>query len=221
MTLIQIVFGVLSDRFGRRWPLTFNLLLCCTFSLSTSFVQTFNQFLVVRSLFGVAMGGIWGLASSTALENLPVELRGLGSGIVQQGYAIGYLLAAVVNLTLVPHNPHKWRAMFWTGSSLLFTSAVLRALLPESAVFLRAKALQKAKNTDTSKKTQIFLRELKEMLKHHWLLCIYAVLLMAGALFGTGPSVCGASSYPGYLLSRHRIQLPVPWISGKNIHSCA
>lgn len=167
------------------------------------------------------MGGIWGLASSTALENLPVELRGLGSGIVQQGYAIGYLLAAVVNLTLVPHNPHKWRAMFWTGSSLLFTSAVLRALLPESAVFLRAKALQKAKNTDTSKKTQIFLRELKEMLKHHWLLCIYAVLLMAGAFFGTGPSVCGASSYSGYLLSRRRIQLPVPWISGKNFHSCA
>jgi SHS family lactate transporter-like MFS transporter len=191
-----IVFGVLSDRFGRRWPLTFNLLLCCTFSLATSFVQTFNQFLAVRSLFGVAMGGVWGLAASTALENLPVELRGLGSGIVQQGYAIGYLLAAVVNLTLVPHNPHKWRAMFWTGSSLLFTSAVLRALLPESAVFLRAKAKQKAKNTDTSKKTQIFLRELKEMLKQHWLLCLYAVLLMAGFNFLSHGS---QDLYPTYL----------------------
>lgn len=134
------------------------------------------------------MGGIWGLAASTALENLPVELRGLGSGIVQQGYAIGYLLSAVVNLTLVPHSPHKWRVMFWCGSSLLFTSAVLRALLPESAVFLRAKAIEKAKhNTNSAKKTQIFMRELKEMLKHHWPLCIYAILLMAGALLWHRP----------------------------------
>ena len=187
----------MSDRFGRRWPLTINLLLCCSFSLGTSFVQTYHQFLAVRSLFGVAMGGVWGLASSTALENLPVELRGLGSGIVQQGYALGYLLAAVVNLTLVPHNPHKWRAMFWTGSSLLFTSAVLRSLLPESAVFLRAKAVEKAKHADSSKKTKIFVKEMKEMLKHHWMLCIYAILLMAGALFGVSHSVCGRLSYPG------------------------
>jgi len=187
----QVIFGVLSDRFGRRWPLTFNLLLCCSLSLGTSFVQTYRQFLVVRSLFGVAMGGVWGLAASTALENLPVELRGLGSGIVQQGYAIGYLFAAVVNLTIVPHNPYKWRAMFWNSSSLFFTAAVLRALLPESVVFLRAKAIEKAKNTDSSKKTQVFFRELKEMLKQHWLLCIYAVLLMAGALFGTGLCLWG------------------------------
>lgn len=151
----------------------------------------------MRSLFGVAMGGIWGLAASTSLENLPVELRGLGSGIVQQGYAVGYLLAAVVNLTVVPHNPHKWRAMFWTGSSLLFTAAVLRSLIPESAVFLRAKAIEREKGTDTSKKTKVFLREIKEMLKEHWKLCIYAVFLMAGALFGLGLSICYASSYPG------------------------
>ncbi|KAN0074572.1 MFS general substrate transporter [Tylopilus felleus] len=192
-----VIFGVLSDRFGRRWPLTVNLLLCCCFSLSTSFVQTYHQFLAVRSLFGIAMGGIWGLAASTALENLPVELRGLGSGIVQQGYAIGYLLSAVVNLTLVPHSPHKWRVMFWCGSSLLFTSAVLRALLPESAVFLRAKAIEKAKhNTNSAKKTQIFMRELKEMLKHHWPLCIYAILLMAGFNFLSHGS---QDLYPTYL----------------------
>lgn len=160
-------------------------------------MQTFTQFLAIRSLFGVAMGGIWGLAASTSLENLPVELRGLGSGIVQQGYAVGYLSAAVVNLTIVPHSPYKWRAMFWTGSSLLFSAAVLRALIPESAVFLRAKAIERERGADTSKKTKVFLRETKEMLKQHWLLCIYAVLLMAGTLFGLGLSVCCASSYPG------------------------
>ena len=85
----------MSDRFGRRWPLTCNLLLCCDLSLSTCFVQMFHQFLAVQSLFGIAMGGIWGLAASTALGNLPVELRDLWSGIFQQGYAVGYLLSAV------------------------------------------------------------------------------------------------------------------------------
>lgn len=130
------------------------------------------------------MGGIWGLAASTALENLPVELRGLGSGIVQQGYAAGYLLSAVVNITIVPHTPHSWRAMFWTGSSMLFTAAVLRALLPESAVFLRAKEAQKASTVSSGSKTEIFLKEAKQMLKAHWMLCIYAILLMAGASSG-------------------------------------
>ena len=180
---MQVFFGIMSDRFGRRWPLTCNLLLCCCFSLSTSFVQTFHQFLAVRSLFGISMGGIWGLAASTALENLPVELRGLGSGIVQQGYAAGYLLSAVANLTLVPHNPHGWRVMFWCGSSLLFFSAVLRASLPESAVFLRAKEVKKELGTSNQNKTRIFLKETKEMLKRHWMLCIYAVLLMAGTSY--------------------------------------
>lgn len=187
---MQVVFGIMSDRFGRRWPLTINLLLCSSFSLATSFVQTFHQFLAVRSFFGIAMGGIWGLAASTALENLPVELRGLGSGIVQQGYAAGYLFAAVVNLTLVPHNPYKWRAMFWCGSSLLFSSAMLRALLPESAVFLRAKELKKALGMNSRNKTRIFIKETKEMLKHHWKLCIYAILLMAGGSFDPSFSVC-------------------------------
>ena len=72
----------------------------------------FHHFLAVRSLFGIAMGGIWGLAASTALENLPVELRDLGSGIVQQVYTSGHLISAVAGLTLVPHNPHGWRVMF-------------------------------------------------------------------------------------------------------------
>lgn len=128
------------------------------------------------------MGGIWGLSSSSALENLPVELRGLASGVLQQGYSLGYLLAAVINLTLVAK--HGWRALFWTGAGITFFAAVIRAIVPESAVFLRAKEQEKARGTTTGQKTRIFIRETKEMLKHHWLLCIYAVLLMTGVLFG-------------------------------------
>jgi SHS family lactate transporter-like MFS transporter len=126
------------------------------------------------------MGGIWGLASSTALENLPVEARGLASGVLQQGYAVGYLLAACINLTLVPDTKTGWRSLFWTASGISMFAAFVRAALPESQVFLRAKAAEKARGTDTSQKTKIFLRETKAMLKRHWLLCIYAVLLMTG-----------------------------------------
>lgn len=155
-----------------------NLLFCSALELATGFVNTYQQFLAVRALFGIAMGGIWGLATSSALENLPVELRGLASGFLQEGYAVGYLLAAVINLTLVAQ--HGWRVLFWTGSGITFFAAILRALVPESAYFLRAKEQEQARGTTTGQKTKIFLRETKEMLKRHWLLCIYAVLLMTG-----------------------------------------
>ncbi|KAJ8595160.1 MFS general substrate transporter [Rhizopogon salebrosus TDB-379] len=189
-----IIFGILSDRFGRKWPLVINLLFCCVLELGTGFVNTYSQFLAVRSLFGIAMGGIWGLASSSALENLPVELRGTASGVLQQGYAVGYLLAAVINLTLVAQ--HGWRVIFWTGAGITFFAAVIRALVPESAFFLRAKELERARGTTTNQKTKIFIRETKEMLKRHWLLCIYAVLLMTGFNFLSHGS---QDLYPTYL----------------------
>ncbi|KAG1849921.1 carboxylic acid transporter protein [Suillus subalutaceus] len=158
-----IIFGILSDRFGRKWPLVYNLLLCSVLELGTGFVNTFSQFLAVRALFGIAMGGIWGLSSASALENLPVELRGIGSGVLQEGYAVGYLIAAVINLTLVAQ--HGWRVLFWTGSGISFFAAVIRCLVPESAFFLRAKEQEMAKGTNTSQKTKIFIQETKDMLK--------------------------------------------------------
>ncbi|KAB5592912.1 Carboxylic acid transporter [Ceratobasidium theobromae] len=201
-SLGAVIFGVISDRYGRKWPLVVNLLLCSVLELGSSFVQTFKQFLALRSLFGVAMGGIWGLSAATALENMPVAARGVISGVLQQGYAVGYLIAAVVNLGLVPHNPHTWRALFWFGSAISFLAAILRACLPESAVFLRAKAAQKEAKARQGEvvggpgKTRIFLHETKEMLKQHWLLCIYAVLLMAGFNFLSHGS---QDLYPTYL----------------------
>ncbi|KAH9053969.1 MFS general substrate transporter [Lactarius deliciosus] len=191
-----VFFGVLSDRFGRKWPLVANLLLCSSVQLATSFVQTFQQFLAVRSLFGIAMGGVWGLASSTALENLPVEARGLASGVLQQGYACGYLISAVLNLFLVPKLNNNWRVLFWTTSGISAFAAVIRALVPESEVFLRAKALERSSGASTGKKTKVFMRQVGEMLKQHWALCIYAVLLMAGFNFLSHGS---QDLYPTYL----------------------
>jgi len=191
-----VIFGILSDRYGRKWPLVWNLLLCCALELGSGFAQTFQQFLAVRSLFGIAMGGVWGLATANALENLPVEVRGFASGIIQEGYAVGYLIAAVINLFLVPKVHVGWRALFFTAAGISAFAAFIRALLPESELFVRAKAAR-AEAGDQPNKTKIFLHETKLMLKQHWKLFIYGVLLMTGFNFLSHGS---QDLYPTYLM---------------------
>ncbi|KAI0059598.1 MFS general substrate transporter [Artomyces pyxidatus] len=154
-----VIFGVLSDRYGRKWPLVLNLMLCAAFELGSGFVRTFCQFLAIRSLFGIAMGGVWGRATSTAHENLPVEVRGLASGVLQEGYSVGYLFAAVLNLRLVPETSTTWAA---AGMSLFATC--IRAVLPESAIFLRAKAAEHSRGTTAAAKTKRFWIEIRA----HW-----------------------------------------------------
>lgn len=177
-----VIFGLLSDRYGRKWPLVANLLVICALSLGSGFVQTFHQFLAARSLFGIGMGGIWGLASATALENIPMEVRGLASGVMQQGYAVGYIIASVINLYLVPHT--TWRTLFWTASGISAFAAAVRVVLPESEVFIRARRERQAEPGETSQsKTRIFFHEVGQMVKNHWLLCIYVVLFMSGVSF--------------------------------------
>ncbi|KAF8526756.1 MFS general substrate transporter [Gautieria morchelliformis] len=200
-----ILFGFASDRFGRKWPLIWNLLLCCVLQIGSSFCNTYQQFLAARSLFGIAMGGIWGLAIATALENVPVDARGFLSGVLQEGYAVGYLLAAVVNLTVVAHNVHSWRTLFWVAAGITFFAACVRVFLPESEVFLRAREDRRAQQTQgasPASKTRVFLRETKSMLKAHWKLCIYAVLLMTGFNFLSHGS---QDLYPTYLQDNKRL----------------
>lgn len=192
-----VLFGIASDRFGRKWTLVFNLCLIGAFELASSFVNTFPQFLAVRSLFGVAMGGIWGQASSTALENVPVQARGLISGFLQQGYAVGYLIAAVVNLYLVPHTRHSWRALYWVGAGLSFATALYRVCLPESKVYLRAQEEARLNGSaGQSGKSKQFMKELGAMLRTHWKRAIWAVLLMTGFNFLSHGS---QDLYPTYL----------------------
>ncbi|EAU81051.1 carboxylic acid transporter [Coprinopsis cinerea okayama7 len=197
-SLGAVIFGIASDRFGRKWPLVANLILVAILELAAGFVNTFPEFLALRSLFGIGMGGVWGLAASTALENLPVEARGIASGFLQEGYAVGYLLAACINLKLVPSVEPGWRALFWTAAAISLFAAGVRAVVPESEVFLRAREEERRKGSVTSAgtKTRIFLKETKEMLKNHWMLCIYAVLLMTGFNFLSHGS---QDLYPTYL----------------------
>ncbi|KAI7963341.1 hypothetical protein MJO29_003768 [Puccinia striiformis f. sp. tritici] len=177
-------FGILTDRYGRRWPLTANLVFIALLALGTAFVTTFQAFLAVRALFGIMMGGIYGMATATALENMPAEARGLFSGILQQGYAIGYLIAAVLNLSLVAKT-NDWRSIFWFGACLSLLIAILRALTPESPVFLesRKQALLKAGDSSGRSSGRIYLDSLKAAVRQYWGRFVFAVLLMTGFNF--------------------------------------
>ncbi|CDU25649.1 related to carboxylic acid transport protein JEN1 [Sporisorium scitamineum] len=176
------IFGLLSDRYGRKYPLVINLLLISALSLGSGFVQTYPQFLALRSIFGCLMGGVWSMATANALENMPAAPRGLFSGVLQQGYAVGYLLAASVNLTWVART-HNWRILFFLGAGLSALAGLVRLLLPESELFLRQKAERNASSAVGQSKAKVFMTELKEMLKTHWLRCIYGILLMTGFNF--------------------------------------
>lgn len=104
-----ITFGIASDRWGRKWPFVANLVLFSVFELATGFARTFQQFLACRALFGIAMGGLYGNAVATALEDCPTEARRIMSGILQVGYVFGYLLATVFSRALVNTTSHGWR----------------------------------------------------------------------------------------------------------------
>ncbi len=130
----------------------------------------------------INQGGVWGISSATTLETLPVDLRGLASGVLQQGYAIGNLIAAVINLTLVPRNPHGWRALFWTAAGLSFFAACFRVLLPESEFILRAREAQRTSSAPNKSRTRIFIHEAFTMMKGHWILAIYCVCVVGGEL---------------------------------------
>src|SRR5438477_4702829 len=109
-----LLFGLLGDRFGRRIPLMIDIVFYSALELLTAFAPNFTVFLILRALFGIGMGGEWGLGASLAMESLPTKARGLFSGILQQGYAVGYLLAALVYWIVFPH--FGWRGLFIAGS---------------------------------------------------------------------------------------------------------
>ena len=105
----SIIFGIAADHWGRRWPFIVNNILFIVLELSTGFRNNYKQFLAVRALFGIAMGGLYGNAAATALEDYPEAARGIISGMLQQGYAFGYLLATVFARAFVNTVGHGWR----------------------------------------------------------------------------------------------------------------
>jgi len=125
-----ILFGYLADRFGRRGPLMANVIYFSIIELLSGFSTTYTQFLVLRALFGIGMGGEWGVGASLALEQAPRKWRGVLSGILQSGYSIGYLIAAIAARTVLPSL--GWRWMFWLGALPALLALYIRTKVPES-----------------------------------------------------------------------------------------
>src|SRR6185437_16401546 len=157
------IFGLMADRYGRRLPLIIDLVFFSVVEVLTGLAPNFTTFLVLRALYGIGMGGEWGVGASLAMEKAPVARRGMLSGLLQEGYAAGYLLAAVCYFFIFPR--WGWRPLFFIGG--------LPALL---ALFVRFKV----KESEVWKKTKHeSWGQLGRSIASHWKLFIYlAILLM-------------------------------------------
>ncbi|KAG9094226.1 hypothetical protein FS749_012865 [Ceratobasidium sp. UAMH 11750] len=188
------IFGVAGDYYGRKWPMVINMFIIGALQLGTAYAPTYHAFLGVRSLFGIGMGGVWGCAIAMALESVPIEARGLMSGILQQGYSLGYLLAAVFNLSIAPRGgADGFKDLFYIGAGASFFVGLVRMLFPESEQFRRAKE-QGQKGGHTKQ----FMKEAGVVVRTQWRRIIYACILMALFNFFSHTT---QDSYPTFLQS--------------------
>lgn len=162
-----LIFGLAADRYGRRVTLMIDVLLYSIFEFLTGFSTGLTMFLVLRALFGVAMGGEWGVGASLTMETIPEESRGLVSGILQAGYPSGYLIASIVFFLLFPII--GWRGMFIVGAVPALLVLYIRRNVQESPAFVQRQ----------SKPQRPFLTVLRENIP----LFIWAVLLMTAFNF--------------------------------------
>jgi len=132
------IFGLLADRFGRRIPLMANVIYFSIIELLCGFAPNYTVFLILRALFGIGMGGEWGVGASLAMEAAPTRWRGILSGILQSGYSIGYLLAAMAARFVLP--AWGWRPMFWLGALPALLALYIRTKVPESEAWQHHRA---------------------------------------------------------------------------------
>ncbi|KGO77772.1 Major facilitator superfamily domain, general substrate transporter [Penicillium italicum] len=185
-------FGLAGDKYGRKWPMVLNMLILGILQIATIYSKTFQQFLAVRSLFGLFMGGVYGNAISMALEHCPVNARGLMSGILQQGYSLGYVFAACANLG-VGGGTETWKTVFWIAAGISIAVGLVRICFPESQSFIEArKAGKRAMNAGE------FWRETTSMLGKEWRMCVYCVILMTWFNFYSHTS---QDSYTTFMLT--------------------
>ena len=166
------VFGIMADRYGRRLPLMINIAVFAVAEILTGLAPSYTALLIVRALFGVVMGGNWGVGASLAMEGAPKGKRGVLSGLLQEGYAAGNVVAAICFFALF--NRLGWRPLFFLGSIpaialLLF----LRFNVKESEVW------KKANRVRVSGAQQV-----REILSH-WKLFLYLLVFMTMMLFSS------------------------------------
>ena len=180
-----LVFGRAAEKYGRKPVLMVNIACFSIFELCTAAAPSLTIFLILRVIYGIAMGGVWGVASSLAMETIPDRSRGMMSGIFQAGYPFGYLLAAVVYglfSELV-----GWRGMFVIGAVPIFLLPFIWFKVQESPVWLAARERKES-------------TALLPVLKSHWKLCVYLVVLMAAFNFFSHGT---QDLYPSFLKVQH------------------
>ena len=176
------LFGRAADRFGRRPTLMVDVLLYSAIEFASGFAPSLTALLVLRAMFGVAMGGEWGVGASLTMESIPPRARGLVSGLLQSGYPAGYFLASIVYGLLFQYI--GWRGMFMVGVIPALLVFYIRRKVPESPSW---------KPTTARSNTLAIVQS-------HWRLGIYAVLLMtAFNFFSHGTQ----DLYPTFLQVQH------------------
>jgi SHS family lactate transporter-like MFS transporter len=133
-----LVFGLLADRYGRKLPLMADLVFYSLVEVLSGLAPTYGAFLVLRALFGIGMGGEWGVGASLVMEKVSVRRRGIASGLLQQGYAVGYLLAALAYFAVFPR--WGWRPLFFLGGLPALLALFVRARVRESEVWEATRA---------------------------------------------------------------------------------
>jgi len=157
------IFGLLADRYGRRIPLMLDLVFYSVVEVLSGLAPTYGTFLVLRALFGIGMGGEWGVGASLVMEKVPPRLRGVFSGLLQQGYAAGYLLAALCYFVVFPR--WGWRPLFFIGGLPALLALFVRVRVKESEVWKRSR--------------QESWSGLGRAIVKHWPLFLYMTLFMA------------------------------------------
>jgi len=155
------IFGLMADRYGRRLPLMLDVIFYSVVEVLSGLAPSYKVFFVLRLLYGIGMGGEWGVGASLAMESVSPKWRGILSGVLQEGYAFGNLLAALVFALVFPH--YGWRAMFFVGGLPALLSLFIRAKVKESAAWHESR-------TDWGAYGKAVAR--------NWKLFLYMVLLM-------------------------------------------
>jgi SHS family lactate transporter-like MFS transporter len=162
------LFGRLADRFGRRPALMASVLAFSLMEFASAFAPSLKVFLLLRALYGIAMGGEWGVGASLAFETIPTRSRGIVSGLLQAGYPSGYLLAAVVYGAFIEQI--GWRGMFMLGVAPALLLLYIRSKVPESQVWQSGAPTQRGQSIWSA-------------LSGHWGLAVYAIVLMTAFNF--------------------------------------
>jgi len=157
------IFGALADRYGRRLPLMIDLIFYSILEVLTGLAPNYASFLVLRALFGIGMGGEWGVGATLAMEKVPTKHRGVLSGLLQEGYAAGYLLAAICSYFILPK--WGWRPMFFIGGLPALLAIFVRLRVKESEVWERGQKHQS-------------WGDLGRALLPHWKIFLYLALMM-------------------------------------------